>query len=170
MEEKNILIAEDDPDHVSLIIDDLEMEGIDINKLVLKRDGQKAIDYIQKTKLPETYAHLSYRRGLVQESEDDSEGIYSQIALIILDINLPVVDGMDVLKFIKRSPKYCSIPVIIVSTSHDAETISEAYKNGANGFITKSYIYDEESLERIKSLREYCKSALSEDFSASRGN
>ncbi len=75
MEEKNILIVEDDPDQATLIIDDLGEDGIDLNRLVLKRDGQKAIDYIQKTKLPETYAHLSYRRGLVQESEDDCEGI-----------------------------------------------------------------------------------------------
>ena len=170
MEEKNILIVEDDPDHAALIIDDLVEDGISKNKLVLKEDGQKAIDYIQKTVSPEKYAPLSDRRGLVQESEDDSERIYSQIALIILDLNLPVVNGMDVLRFIKRSPEYCSIPVIIVSTSHDTETISEAYKNGANGFITKSYLYEEESFENTGLLREYCKSALSEDFSTSRGS
>ncbi len=168
---KSILIVEDDPGHAALIINNLEEEdGIDTNKLVLKSDGQRAIDYIQKTKPPETHVPLSYREGLVQESEDNSERIDSQIALIILDLNLPVVNGMDVLRFIKRSPEYCSIPVIIVSTSHDTETISEAYKNGANGFITKFTFYGGESSEDTGLLREYCKSALTEDFSTSRGN
>jgi CheY-like chemotaxis protein len=170
MEEKNILIVEDDPDHAALIIDDLVEDGISKNKLVSMRNGQKAIDYIQKTKPLDTYAPISYRWGLVHESEDDRERIYSQIALIILDLNLPVVNGMDVLRFIKRSPEYCSIPVIIVSTSDDTETISEAYKNGANGFITKSYLSEEEFLANTRLLREYCKLALSEDFSISRGN
>ena len=63
MEEKNILIVEDDPDHAALIIDDLVEDGISKNKLVLKEDGQKAIDYIQKTVSPEKYAPLSYSRG-----------------------------------------------------------------------------------------------------------
>ncbi len=165
MEEKRILIVEDDPDHAALIIADLKEEGVDVNKLVLKSDGQRAIDYIQKTKPPETHASLSYRGGLVQESEDDSERIDSQIALILLDLNLPAVNGMDVLRFIKGSLEYHSIPVIIMSTSHDTETISEVYKNGANGFITKSYLYEKESYENTGLLREYCKSALSKDFS-----
>ncbi len=170
MDERNILIVEDDPDHASLIVDDLEEKGIDRNKLVIKSDGQKAIDYIQKTDSLITHSPFSYRRDLDQESKDDSERIDSQIALIILDLNLPVVNGMDVLRFIKGSPGYSSIPVIVVSTSHDTETISEAYKNGANGFITKSSFYDEEVSENAKLLSEYCKSALTEDFSTSRGN
>ncbi|MFQ5685511.1 MAG: response regulator [Candidatus Scalindua sp.] len=168
--EKNILIVEGDPDHALLIIDDLLQDGISKNQLVLKSNGQEAIDYIQKTVSPEKYPPLSFGRGLDQKDEDDSEGIHSQIVLIVLDLNLPVVNGMDVLGFIKRSPAYCSIPVIIVSTSHDTEIISEAYKNGANGFITKSYHYDEESFENTRLLREYCKLALSDDFSTCRGN
>lgn len=166
MAEKSILIIEDDPDHASLIIDGLEEDGIDVNKLVLKRDGQRAIDYIQKTDPSDTHAPFSYSLDSVQESEDDSERIYTRIALIILDLNLPVVNGMDVLRFIKGSPEYSSIPVIIVSTSHDTETISEAYKNGANGFITKSSLYDKESSKNAKLLSEYCKSALTKDLSA----
>lgn len=169
MEEKNILIVEDDPDHASLIIDNLEDEGVDKNKLILKSDGQKAIDYIQKTKLSERHAPFSYRQRSDLNTGDDRERIHSQIALIILDLNLPVVSGMDVLIFIKESPVYSSIPVIILSTSHDTETISEAYKNGANGFITKSNIYDKEYSEHARLLSEYCKSALTEDFSTSRG-
>ena len=57
----------------------------------------------------------------------------SQVSLVILDLNLPKIDGMDVLKFIKKNSKYYSIPVVILRTSSDQETIDEAHKNGANG-------------------------------------
>ena len=149
MKEKRILLVEDDSDHAELIIEGLNVEDIN-KKVILMKDGQEVIDY--------------FHQSVIKCEEE----IQSIIGLIILDLNMPKVNGMDVLRFIKRSPEYSSIPVIIVSTSHDTETISEAYKNGANGFITKSHLYDEEFFEHAKLLSEYCKSALSEDFSTSK--
>ncbi len=146
MEEKKILIVEDDPDHTELIIEGLNVKDIK-KKVILMKDGQEVIDY--------------FHQSVIKCEEE----IQSIIGLIILDLNIPKVHGMDVLRFIKRSPEYSSIPVIIVSTSHDTETVSEVYKNGANGFITKSYLYEKESYENTGLLREYCKSALSKDFS-----
>jgi two-component system response regulator len=61
---------------------------------------------------------------------------------------------MDVLKFIKGNSKYCSIPVVILTTSSDQETIIEAYKNGADGYITKP-LYYHEFVDKIKMLRGY---------------
>ena len=128
MKEKKILIVEDDPDHANLVLDIFDTENIK-GEVVLMKDGQEAIDYIQ-------------------------DEMQSQVSLVILDLNLPKVEGMEVLKFIKNNPKHCSIPVIILSTSSDQNTISEAYRNGANGYVTKPMSYDE-LVNKIKFLKRY---------------
>lgn len=133
MKEKKVLLVEDDQDHADLIIDILEEESQ--KEVILKKDGQEAINYFQK-------------RGL----EDDD--ILSEIDVVILDLNLPKVHGMDVLKFLKNDPRYYYMPVIIFSTSSDYKTVAEAYRNGANGYLTKPISYDE-FIEKIKLLKEY---------------
>ncbi len=135
MEKKKILIAEDDPDHAELIIDELSTGDIR-KEIILMKDGQEVIDYFQVT------------------GTDSSVRMELQIDLIILDINLPKIQGMDVLKFLKNHPKYRSIPIIIFSTSPDSKTISEVYKNGANSFITKHTSF-KEFKENIKELKKY---------------
>ncbi len=124
MEEKKILIVEDDPDHAELIIDVLNTGDIKM-EIILKEDGRDAIDYLQELYI------------------DDNVGMELQIDLIISDLNLPKVDGMDVLKFLKNDSRYKSIPVIVISTSSDPSTISEAYENGADGFIIKPASFKE---------------------------
>ena len=129
MKEKRFLLIEDDQDHAELIIDVLEeddVEGIKTD-VILRKDGQEAIDFFQN-------------------------GMPSKISLVILDLNLPKVDGMDVLKFIKKNSRYSSIPVIILSTSSNQETIDEAYENGANGYFTKPDTY-EELVEKVQILK-----------------
>ena len=79
------------------------------------------------------------------------------IDLIILDLNLPKIQGLDVLKFLKNDPEYKSIPTIIFSTSSDAKTISEVYQNMADNFITKPASF-EEFTENIKLLKGYLSS------------
>ncbi len=129
LKEEKILLVEDDPDHAELIIDVLEEDDVKNIKaeVILKKDGQEAINYFQYE-------------------------MQSQVSLVILDLNLPKVHGMDVLKFIKKIPKYCSIPVIILSTSSDHKTIDEAYENGANGYFTKSDTY-KGLVEKVKILK-----------------
>ena len=136
MGEKQILIVEDDPDYADLILDIFDTEGVE-GEVVLMRDGQEIIDYLQKTDI------------------DSSNGKKPQIDLIILDLNLPKIDGMEVLKFIKKNSKYCSIPVVILSTSSNPETIDEAYKNGANGYFTKPASY-EDFVEKVQILKKCC--------------
>ncbi len=135
MKEKKILLVEDDPDHVDLILDIFNTEDVE-GEVVLMRDGQEIIDYLQGTDI------------------DSSNGKKLQIDLIILDLNLPKINGMDVLKSLKGNSKYSSIPVVILSTSSDQNTISEAYKNGANGYVTKPMSYDE-FVDKVKMLSRY---------------
>ncbi len=129
MIEKRILLIEDDEDHAELISDVLKEDNAKEIKteVTLKKDGQEAIDYFQ-------------------------DEMQSQVSLIILDLNLPKIDGMEVLKFIKKDSKYRSVPIVILSTSSDQKTIDEAYKNGANGYFVKPASY-EDFVEKIKILK-----------------
>ncbi len=131
MKEKKVLLIEDDPDHADLIIDVLKEDNIkDIKvEIILKKDGQEAIDYFQHEMQP-------------------------QVSLVILDLNLPKIHGIDVLKIIKKNPKYHSIPVFILSASSRQETIDEAYKNGAAGYITKPASY-KDFVEKINIMKQY---------------
>jgi DNA-binding response OmpR family regulator len=129
LKKEKILLVEDDPDHAELIIDVLEEDNVKNIKteVILKKDGQEAIDYFQYE-------------------------MQSQVSLVILDLNLPKVHGMDILKFIKKNSKYCSIPVIILSTSSDHKTIDEVYENGANGYFIKPDSY-KGLVEEVKILK-----------------
>ncbi len=137
MNEKKILLVEDDPDHAELIVDVLALGDVK-KKIILMKDGKEVVDYFQKAVID----------GIDNE-------IKTQISLVILDLNLPKVDGMNVLKFIKENSEYRSIRVIILSTSSDDRTIAEAYRNGANGFITKPASH-KEFVKQVRILREFC--------------
>lgn len=134
MEEKKIILVEDDPDHADLIAEVLDDEGIEKN-VILVRDGMDAIDCFQE---------LSAKWNGQMEHK---------IRMILLDLNLPKIDGMDILKFLKKNPRYSKIPVVILSTSSDEGTINEAYKNGADDFLTKPLSY-EEFVVKLKGLKE----------------
>jgi len=133
---KKILLIEDDPDHAELIIDVLKMENVK-KEIILLKDGLEALDYLQKIDI------------------GGNDEIRSQIDLVILDLNLPKVKGMDVLKFLKNNSRYSSIPVVILSTSADHDTIETAYKNGVNSYITKPISYGG-FVETIRTLSIYC--------------
>ncbi len=133
MSAKKILLIEDDPDHAELILDTFDIEDVE-NDVILMKDGQDAVDYFQHTGSSGNVKH-------------------TQIGLVILDLNLPKVNGMDILKFLKGNPEYHSIKVVILSTNSDQETISEAYRNGADDYVTKPASYDEfiEKMELLMS-------------------
>ncbi len=130
--EERILLIEDDQDHAELIASVLKEENTKGVKtvIILKKDGQEAINYFQHETIP-------------------------QISLVILDLNLPKVNGMDVLKFVKNNSRYCSVPIIVLSTSSNQDTIDEAYKNGANGYFIKPDTY-EDFVAKIKILKKCC--------------
>lgn len=136
MEKKRIILIEDDPDHADLIIDVFEEQGIE-QDIILVRDGQDAIDYFQEME--------SKWRGVIDD----------KITLILIDLNLPKVCGMDVIKFLKKESAYSHIPLVVMSTSSDKKTIDEAYENGVDRFVTKPVSYDE-FVEKLETLKEYC--------------
>ena len=136
LKNEKIVLVEDDPDHAELIIDVLKTENVK-KEIVLLTDGLKALNYLQ-------------------EMDVGNNGeLRSQINLVILDLNLPKVNGMEILKFIKENLRFCSIPVVILSTSSDHKTIATAYENGADSYITKPISY-EDFVEKIKALSVYC--------------
>ena len=134
MKEKNIVLIEDNPDHAELIAEALGDGDIESN-ITLLSDGMEASDFFEKCSI-----------------EDHIE---NRIKLIVIDLKLAKIDGMDILKSLKERPRYSKIPVIIFSATSDQETIDEAYKNGANGYFVKP-IDHAEFVEKIKILKKCC--------------
>ena len=102
MKEKKIVLIEDNPDHAELIAEALGGGDIESN-IILLSDGMEAIDFIEKCSI-----------------EDHIE---NRIKLIVIDLKLAKIDGMDILKSLKERPRYSKIPVIIFSATSDQETI-----------------------------------------------
>ncbi len=107
----NILLVEDSEGDILLTQKALERGRIK-NDLYIMRDGEKAIEYLQ---LPDT------------ELPD----------LILLDLNLPRVNGHEVLEFVKTSERLKRIPVVILTTSSSEKDVNETYDHYANGYIVK---------------------------------
>jgi two-component system, chemotaxis family, response regulator Rcp1 len=110
-----ILLVEDNPADVRLTIEALKEEKI-CNKLNVAKDGEEALAFLHK------------------------EGKYAQAPrpdLILLDLNLPKVDGREVLKIIKNDDALKSIPVVVLTVSQAEEDILKSYNLHANCYITK---------------------------------
>ncbi len=113
-----ILMADDDEDD-RLLTNDALLESRLSNQLVFVQDGEELLDYL-------------YRRGKYQDEEQ-----YPMPGLILLDLNMPKLDGREALKVIKEDAELCTIPVIILTTSKADKDILQSYQMGANSFITK---------------------------------
>jgi len=118
-----ILLVEDDPDDIELTKKALKSGKI-INNLHVVRDGQEALDYL-------------YRQGAYSV-----EGLARRPGLILLDIKLPKVDGLEVLKIIKSDPHLLRIPVVMLTTSRQEQDILTSYNNHANSYIEKPVEFD----------------------------
>ena len=133
MEEKKIILVEDDPDHADLIKEGL-VEGDIGTQIILVKNGLEALNYFQEFAI-KWNGQVEYK-----------------IKLIIIDLNLPKVSGMDILKFLRMNSQYNNIPVIVMSTSSDQKTIDEAYESRANDYFVKPTSY-EELVKKIKILK-----------------
>ena len=116
--EVTILLAEDDPGHARLIEKNLRRADV-ANRIVVVADGQAALDYLNR------------ENGFSDPAAAPRPGI------ILLDLRLPKVDGMEVLKQLKADPKFSSIPVVILSTSQAEQDIVKAYALHANSYLVK---------------------------------
>ncbi len=121
MKSFKILLVEDDPGHARLIQKNLRRSGI-VNEIVLIDNGQSAIHYL--------------------ESNPCEQGMDEGL-LIILDLNLPGLSGLEVLEWIKSREGTKKIPVVILTTTDIPQEIARCYELGCNIFITKPVQYAE---------------------------
>lgn len=114
-----ILLVEDNPDHAELTKRNLEDFQV-ANQVVHAEDGEVALDYL-------------YQRGRFANSRPPS----SQPHLVLLDLRLPKIDGLEVLRIIKSDPALQNLPVVILTTSDAERDIAMAYEYHANSYVTK---------------------------------
>jgi CheY-like chemotaxis protein len=126
-----IVLAEDDDGHASLVQRNLERAGL-ANGLHRLKDGQEALDFL---------------RG-----EGDYAGRNTnQSVLVLLDIKMPRVDGVEVLRQLKADPRTALIPVIMLTTTDDPREIQRCYELGCSVYVTKPVDY-QGFVEAIKRL------------------
>ena len=128
----SILLVEDNEGDVLLTTDAL-YEGKISNSISVVRDGWEAIQFLEKTG--------SYTNAVIPD-------------LILLDVNLPKMNGHEVLKVIKSSEKLKHIPVIMLTTSSSEGDIMQSYQNYANCYITKP-VETENFMEVITSIEDF---------------
>jgi CheY-like chemotaxis protein len=121
-EHVTILLVEDDPGHALLIEKNLRRAGI-ANSIIKLDDGQKTVDFI-------------FRK--VASNENDQAPF-----IILLDLNLPVLSGYQVLQAIKSDERTKNIPVVILTTTDNPHEISRCYELGCNVYITKPVEYEQ---------------------------
>jgi CheY-like chemotaxis protein len=117
-----ILLVEDDPAHAEIVM--RNFAGFRLaNRLIHVADGQEALDFL-------------YRRG---EYSDPAQS--PRPGIILLDLRLPKVDGLEVLKTIKSDPELARIPVVILTTSAAESDMAKAYAFHANSYLVKPVDY-----------------------------
>ena len=126
-----ILLVEDEESHAELVKRNFEKCRI-ANQIIHIENGENALDY------------LCRRNSFSDPSESPRPGI------ILLDLRLPKLDGMEVLKTIKADPNLKQIPVVILTTSTNEETKSESLANHAAAFMSKSDLFYTRSDETME--------------------
>lgn len=135
MEKNMILLVEDNPDDELLTIRALKKNRIG-NEIVVARDGVEALDFLMATG--------SYADRNVNDVPE----------LILLDLKLPKVNGLEVLKRLRAEPHTKYVPVVILTSSSEEQDIISSYDLGANSFVQKPVDFDE-FLEAARQLGVY---------------
>ena len=123
IDEVTILLVEDDPGHARLIEKNLRRSNV-TNQIDRVADGQQAVDYL-------------FREGEYADRNHPAP------LLVLLDLNMPVLDGYQVLERMKSDERTKRIPVIILTTTDDAREVARCYELGCNVYITKPVDYDQ---------------------------
>ena len=127
MESVTIILAEDDDGHATLIERNLRRAGLD-NGFIRLRDGQEALDFVFGSSAPRP-----------------------EPCVLLLDIKMPRVDGIEVLRRLKGDPATATLPVIMLTTTDDPREIERCYQLGCNVYVTKPVEY-EQFIEAVKRL------------------
>ncbi|HEY5602823.1 MAG TPA: response regulator [Gammaproteobacteria bacterium] len=135
MSEKTILLVEDNPDDVTLTLRALKKNNL-LNEVVVARDGVEALDY------------------LFHEGRYASAALEYLPELVLLDLKLPKVDGLEVLKRIRSSEATKLLPVVILTSSNEQSDIISGYELGVNSYIRKPVDF-EQFIEAVRQLGLY---------------
>ena len=119
----NILLVEDNPDDVELTLHALKKNKI-VNPVKIVRDGQEALDYL-------------YHKGKYESKDYDLPNV------ILLDLKLPKVDGIEVLQRIKSDRRTKLIPVVVLTSSKEESDLLRSYDLGVNSYIRKPVDFDQ---------------------------
>jgi len=114
---ERILMVEDDPKDVELTLTALEEYNL-ANEVIVARDGEEALDYL-------------YCRAKFAKREN------SNPAVLLLDLKLPKVDGLEVLKQVKSDERLRLIPVVVLTSSREEKDMVSSYKLGVNAYVVK---------------------------------
>jgi len=128
---KRILLAEDDENDVELTMTALDQHNL-ANRVDVARDGEEALDYL-------------YRRG---KFADRAKG---NPVVILLDLKMPKVDGLEVLKQIKSDDQLKMIPVVVLTSSREELDIVKSYELGVNAYVVKPVDFGQ-FLDSVKKL------------------
>ena len=128
---KRILLAEDDPNDVELTLAALSEHHL-ANEVVVVGDGSEALDYL-------------HRAGSFANRPNDSP------AVVLLDIKMPKVDGLEVLRRMKADERLRAIPVVMLTSSREEQDLVESYRLGVNAYVVKPVAF-KEFIEAVRTL------------------
>jgi CheY-like chemotaxis protein len=136
-----LLLAEDDEGHAELTRLNMSRAGV-VNEIIHVLNGQEALDYVRHEG-----AHMDRKRSSL---------------VILLDINMPRLDGIETLRQLKADPKTAVIPVIMLTTTDDPRDVERCYQLGCNVYITKPLEYEQfcEALRRLGMLLQFVRVPL----------
>jgi CheY-like chemotaxis protein len=120
---KHILLAEDNANDVELTLAALRENHV-INEIVVVRDGAEALDYL-------------YRRNRF------ADRVGGNPALVLLDLKMPKVDGIEVLRQVKSAPALKTIPVVVLTSSREEQDLVRTYDLGVNAYVVKPIDFPE---------------------------
>ncbi len=130
-----ILLVEDNPNDLELALHALRRNNL-ANHIEIARDGAEALDFI--------FGAGAYSGRRIEDAPK----------VILLDLKLPKVDGLEVLQRIKADPRTCTIPVVVLTSSREERDVVESYKLGVNSYIVKPVDF-EQFTEAVRSLGLY---------------
>ncbi|TAK29541.1 MAG: response regulator [Chloroflexota bacterium] len=132
MRNKHLLLVEDNPDDVKLTLKVLERSGIS-NRVEIASDGIEALEYLQ---------------GTGKFAGRDTRDLP---ALVLLDLKMPMISGLEVLQSIRSDERAKLVPVVILTTSNEEKDRIESYELGANSYIRKPVKFSEftEALQQL---------------------
>lgn len=123
MDLKRILLVEDNANDIELAFAALEENHL-ANEVIVARDGEEALDYL-------------YRRGIYKMRAEGHP------AVVLLDLKLPKVDGLEVLKQIKSDPEMRAIPIVMMTSSREEQDLVTSYSSGVNAYVVKPMDFGE---------------------------